>query len=1343
MAAPAAVVRIPSNTQRIKILAVLDTIHDFYKERGVASDDEEDIDVTKMLFIRVFIARVIYNYITTDAELNVAPFTAYAVADLPAGIPGAAGLTDQDILNQLNSLVTRLTLGKIRSISSNFEPNVVKCFEEWYPFELSAKTKREDTYDDIVGMDDDTEAEKDAAKIAKIAEYNGIRGLSDILILTSRDDSSFGALTDTDKNRLADFILHYFFGAAAQAPRFTFDGKAGIVSKVFKGIEQSRNIIFPQTIADSAPTSFNSFHGRNEFRFPVGGPEAGVDPVAPLGAGEVAYPQKYAKSNIYTRGKCSISYVNTRGFDAKHQFGFSLRITYGGQKVDIDFSATQTEGPSVNYLISLLQEADVAGGDLKDAVSSKKTTLRIGDTLEGKTFGTAITGLYSDIVPTPGAAVGVLRLILKAILLDIKRTGDNEQAEAILTEALGIFCSIDHLSILYARLKKKNCIFHVGEKMILFRFLTVAVDPLIQAANAAIWKARQSVDLLAKIDAYIGGDDVRAPISVAFRDQALHIQRAARGGTGPFFNIVTMLLRLKMIDILQKLRTSGAIQNNPLIQEGNHLAEPGVITDAQRDIIATIAQRVPDNVVQRVTNDNIRRVNQASGIITNVFDNFFLTLNHFNITTTNVTNINKDIIQIPGTNFISKKNHELFNYNAEPFYKLDKNIESILAIGARVRGQRYREKTGIISILQRMGYFTNVENIVNQFYDDRIRELIKQILDVNTRCDNIIIADNKLLEEQHKLYSVLELFNQNNIPLAAGEPNTRGDGMYHFPIHNNVHRIPGMPVPSNILTEINLVYTPEYNREFPLPQPQPLAVGPQAVGMQEGGAIQLYKQKGGAYTEQYSDFDELIRNICAMATNYIESVYQEAIPTRFAELQRFIYVARQIVATVTPRLRAAEQEENGLNAQLTAVSREKEINERNITLIQGEIGEIGQLQAEIGQLQAELAQIQDQLRFVHSITPQQQYYIQQKQSTLQQKQHELEQRQNNRPIIEGNLRIANFAYIRAKNIRQNLQRERTAAQHTLDQANPEHTALGNVLLTIPGLNTPPAGITPLYVIKDILHSPLYINSTRSMCESIIAEYEIRLQEIRQTPDYTPSSGELILSYVLSFINKPDNEDGVIRPISNNTTFLNVMKPEALLGEPEGGHANEEEVLDYDQGEYHYNIKRRDLKFLKKILKRFDGKSQPPAHPHNPLYPVTPSLPNGVDGFPILEGFQLMILHFLHLSFSPPPPPPAFPPVPPIPEAASLFRSNIVPRLRVGDYATAAQCNTYIMANMQQIINLLAFGPGPRPGFAGWPGGDPGDRPGGNFVVGGARKPRRNRTRKFHVKRRRTIKRRRS
>jgi len=66
-----------------------------------------------------------------------------------------------------------------------------------------------------------------------------------------------------------------------------------------------------------------------------------------------------------------------------------------------------------------------------------------------------------------------------------------------------------------------------------------------------------------------------------------------------------------------------------------------------------------------------------------------------------------------------------------------------------------------------------------------------------------------------------------------------------------------------------------------------------------------------------------------------------------------------------------------------------------------------------------------------------------------------------------------------------------------------------------------------------------------------------------------------------------------------------------------------------------------------------------------------------------------------------------------------------------------------MANMQQIINLLAFGPGPRPGFAGWPGGDPGDRPGGNFVVGGARKPRRNRTRKFHVKRRRTIKRRRS
>lgn len=845
---------VPSNEQAIKVLAVLDTIHDFYKERGVASDDEEDIDAGKMLFIREFIARVIRRYIESDPldaaavaadqrrSLRSAPFGA---PPLRATVLPPANATDDDIRTELTNLVSYLTLGRMTSITTNFEPNVVKCFEEWYPFDLSSKTKREDTYNDIL-----------ANIVVKTAEYDGLRNASDILILTSSDDSSFGELTDDDRTQLSRFIMTYFFGDIPADLRLTFDGKAGIVSKVFKRIDQARNVIFPQTIADSAPTSFNSFHGRNEFIF---------DPTIP------ARLITSATSNIYTSGQYTISYVNT-GFDNKHPFNFSLRITRNaapGQvavDVDIPFSIKQTEGPSVNYLISLLQETSAIAPNLRNPLPSKTTTLNIGPYLQ------ANAAIRDELIGDNITDIrGTIRLLLKALMLDIKRTGDNEQVNILIRYIISkIFCSIDHLSILYARLKRQNCIFHVGEKMILFRFPTIAVDPVIQAANAAYWKAKQAQELLDKLMPYniqVGGAN---PIWVALATQTRSISNAMENGIGPN-ELVTKLLRLKMYDIYEKLRGANAFRidaDNNIVPSAQALAVQAITPADEVTIDTTIRLRdgppplphEPPLVPQApaVVNNAVTRITQA-------YDTFFRVLDALDIrSSTNI--IQKEILkneQLHDYRFIEKRSHDLFKYNSEPFFKLAENIRTINNIKQRIIDGRYRDTTPLISILQRMGYFTNVENIVNQFYDTQLREYISNILDVNTRCDAAPDAGNQ------KRTSILELFNEPVDGAALLVNVTRAQ----FPGTLPARVPPEAPVEyTNINREINYLYWYYGLPQYP-PPPQP--PGPMQHDEQGGGA---YIQKGGAYPGQYYDLSDLLRRMCEMATIYVESIFTEAYP---------------------------------------------------------------------------------------------------------------------------------------------------------------------------------------------------------------------------------------------------------------------------------------------------------------------------------------------------------------------------------------------------------------------------------------------------------------------------------
>jgi hypothetical protein len=250
----------------------------------------------------------------------------------------------------------------------------------------------------------------------------------------------------------------------------------------------------------------------------------------------------------------------------------------------------------------------------------------------------------------------------------------------------------------------------------------------------------------------------------------------------------------------------------------------------------------------------------------------------------------------------------------------------------------------------------------------------------------------------------------------------------------------------------------------------------------------------------------------------------------------------------------------------------------------------------------------------------------------------------------------------------------------------------NDLTTIPNLWAPPA-VIPWYVIINILHNPTYVDNTKNIIEKIIIEYEIGIKEIIQSftgVNIYYASGINMLSFILSFMNVANT------PKSDRTLFLS-------------------------------DIPRRDTSIFINIGKRLSNQvPRPVLVPAVPAVGGAPAVP-AVLGASYLEGLQLMILHFLHFGFRTPIL------VPPIQEAASLFRNLVTTgwgAVVPGDYASFYKCNDTLMLDLQKIMNKLRFKQVP-------------ENAGGNFFIGGARKPRRNRTRKFHVKRRHTIKRRRS
>lgn len=107
-----------------------------------------------------------------------------------------------------------------------------------------------------------------------IDKYSDNQGVVDVLDISFEDtDDEYHSISKVIENgkidTIANFIMNFMYPGITTEEDITlsFDGNSRIIGKIFRNFNRASNIIIPQTIADSAPTSFN-FLSQNEFYFP-------------------------------------------------------------------------------------------------------------------------------------------------------------------------------------------------------------------------------------------------------------------------------------------------------------------------------------------------------------------------------------------------------------------------------------------------------------------------------------------------------------------------------------------------------------------------------------------------------------------------------------------------------------------------------------------------------------------------------------------------------------------------------------------------------------------------------------------------------------------------------------------------------------------------------------------------------------------------------------------------------------------------------------------------------------------------------------------------------------------
>lgn len=734
-----------SDLELLNKLYVLDTLHDFWKERGGAvknngdDDDDEPMDENKLIRLRELLMSFLINF--SNNRL-------YNASLIPT--------------NDLNSLAKKylstLTNNKLTSFS-DYENSVVTYYESLTPknasFNLHAGEKESIRYGDIIRAWDN----KGTNKIPKLwQDYIDSVGVNYILEIYCGDDEeypSFGMIEANKKqNIVANFILLYFFPDKALQEtdpfyHFTFDAKAGILKKIFRDIENTIQLITPANIADSAPTSLNLLSNRNEYFFPISyhtNDTYNFD----------NFDTYNFTSNFFTKTSpynVEFSFIDN-DFGSKKNFGFTFNLSYtdkNGEKQNFlfPFSDKQKQGASVNYLVDLVLTS--ANKNKNPIPSPKQSTVM------------NLSSLIKNASPE------MIAIKKSGLFYDIKRSGDYEQVNSAFTMPSNynvIFVTIDILAALYNRLKQKNGIWHYKEKLSLYRFpKKLTPDQMkwqqLQRVKSYALKTLEKIKIIVSLynnTVLADVDNMIIQLNIAIKNGIFKFKsnkKKNKEDTKPD-QIATILIRLRLIDIYIRVTE---IKNN---------INPASITESNVNEIKSNIKILETfiNSPNFSTQNAIEELIKKYKYIDNMeFYNFIKDKLNFNrnqikILADGKNNLGLEYSFCQGDCNINKQfktsgECESLNFSNK-FYK---DIWDLFDIFDRMVNSKSQRDKKLYDKLTKMTYFTDTTSLYNSYFDKDYAESVYNILQpgidvVNPTTDtNVEIWYNGLVDKLNEIYN--------------------------------------------------------------------------------------------------------------------------------------------------------------------------------------------------------------------------------------------------------------------------------------------------------------------------------------------------------------------------------------------------------------------------------------------------------------------------------------------------------------------------------------------------------------------------------------------------------------
>lgn len=769
---------------------------------------------------------------------------------------------------QLSSLLlpgksfTDITLGEIKSKGagtwigkpSDYERTLIRKYEDMYPSHLYSKTKETITYRDILN-DNETGVLRQ--------KYLKNRGYCNILSIQPAEGEFFDSFTTQEKNIIANFILTFMFATPAndnvgQGPYgITYDAGPVAPRKVFSDIEQMYNYIYPQNITDSAATSFKS--KKIQYIFPS---------------------DSVVRSNRFTQDDVKISFVN-KGYNALNRYGFNWEFQdSAGNKIEVPFGPGQSDGPSVNYLVT-----SILNGGPKNGVREKGTIVNISP----------IQSIYEQN---------------NGIILDLKRSGDFEQVHASLNNSEAIFATIDHLCSFYARMLHKPCIWsnNGSSEIVMYRFdVGPPPPPDVAFKMSAVFFAQEQVDRIRILSAVTEGSPERASIQQAFEE--------FRRGQSAYF-----LTQSKFsAEQLRYMTTPDGYSTDTVDKQG-YLAD-ALTTAFLRakckdtfDFLTTLVQKISTTRLTRTADQYVQFSQLLGGLVSNpdmfevqpsgVSDRFTLSYTGqqppvLEIEKT-ITALKSELeglgevldLQITGQPFYKKlfesvsvgdvsidkydhkASHSMFDFSSGHLKSIHTAFRAMIGILFTGRSGRDRGKKAFSFLTH---YFTARDVLLGTFRNEAFAEELRKQSDIAV--SDLIVDDTAIPELGRRSIDMVRAMFTSFKPLTSGG-NIGKTRRHKNSLFNRTQRakIGGQDgIPTRIRQPVKKGIDAEAQRK---------RRDERLMSMRKGTSEEVRNNRRGISfgsegerIGQTTDLDLLFRDICGKAAGYVESVISTGIPT--------------------------------------------------------------------------------------------------------------------------------------------------------------------------------------------------------------------------------------------------------------------------------------------------------------------------------------------------------------------------------------------------------------------------------------------------------------------------------